>query len=57
MPGEQRTFFRDDQNFMLDHAYLDEGLYPFVTACDVMPYDPVRRFSDHAPLMVTLRLE
>ncbi len=37
--GEQRTFFRDDQNFMLDHAYVDEGPYPFVTACD----------SPHAP--------
>jgi endonuclease/exonuclease/phosphatase family metal-dependent hydrolase len=50
--GEERTFFRGDQHFMLDHAYVDDATYDRVVSCEVMPYDEVRLYSDHAPLLM-----
>jgi endonuclease/exonuclease/phosphatase family metal-dependent hydrolase len=54
--GEERTFFRGDQNYMLDHLYVDDALYAALRSCDVLAYDEVSQYSDHAPLAATIDL-
>lgn len=54
--GEQRTVFRGDDNYMLDHIYVDDSLYRLLQSCDVLPYEGVSELSDHAPVRAVLAL-
>jgi endonuclease/exonuclease/phosphatase family metal-dependent hydrolase len=36
--------------YMLDHLYVDDAQDSRLRSCDVISYDDVKQYSDHAPL-------
>ncbi len=52
---DQQTFFQNRKApHQLDYLYGDAKVAARVSSCDVVPYEQVREYSDHAPLVANL---
>jgi exonuclease III len=51
---EQTYFHANQREHQLDYLYADSSIANMTTSCEVIPYDQVSDFSDHAPILATL---
>jgi len=54
--GEIQSFWGHQAKnpYQCDHAFTDPSSSGQVSSCHILPYDPVREFSDHSPLLLVL---
>jgi exonuclease III len=53
---DQQSFFGRNTKYKYqdDHLFVSENLKEQLISCDVLDYEPVRRLSDHSPVLMNI---